>query len=78
MHPIVLLQVLAHILLICGFILIFAFRHHLLLNAHTPTTGKTLGYIGALILLLGLLAELVIDAYSVSNLAGWYSYSGLQ
>ena len=76
MYQIVLLQILANILVICGFLLVFIFRRDLLLNSHTPTTGKTLGYIGALILLVGLLAELVIYVYSVSNLAGSYSFSG--
>ena len=76
MYQIVLLQILANILVICGFLLVFIFRRDLLLNSHTPTTGKTLGYVGALILLVGLLAELVIYVYSVSNLAGWNSLSG--
>ena len=76
MHQIALLQLLAYILIICGFLLMFICRRDLLLNSHTPTTGKTLAYIGALILLVGLLAELVIYVYSVSNFAGWYSFSG--
>ena len=76
MYQIVLLQVLANILVICGFLVMFIFRRDLLLNSHTPTVGKTLGYIGALTLLVGLLAELVIYVYSVSNLAGWYSFAG--
>ena len=76
MYQIVLLQILANILVICGFLLVFIFRRDLLLNSHTPTTGKTLGYVGALILLVGLLAELVIYVYSVSNLAEWNSLSG--
>ena len=43
MHPVVLLQLLAYFLIIAGFIVMFAFRHHLLLNSHTPTARKTLG-----------------------------------
>ena len=76
MHQIALLQVLAHVLVICGFLLVFIFRRNLLLNSHTPAAGKTLGYLGALILLVGLLAELLIYIYSVVNLSGWYSFSG--
>ena len=68
MHQIVLIQIFAHILVICGFLLLFVFRRDLLLNSHTPTNGKTLGYVGALFLLVGLLAELVIYIYSGSNL----------
>ena len=76
MHPVVLLQLLAYFLIIAGFIVMFAFRHHLLLNSHTPTARKTLGYIGALSLLAGLLVELITYIYSISNLYGWYSLSG--
>ena len=76
MHQIALLQILAHVLVICGFLLVFIFRRDLLLNSQTPTAGKTLGYLGALVLLVGLLAELVIYIYSVANLSGWYSFSG--
>ena len=76
MHPVVLLQFLAHVLIIGGFILVFTFRHHLLLNSHTPTARKTLGYIGALSLLVGLLVQFVTYIYSISNLAGWSSISG--
>ena len=71
MNQIVLLQTFSHLLVIGGFILMFTFRHHLLLNSYTPTTGKTLGYIGALLLLSGLLAQLVIYIYSYLNLPGW-------
>ncbi|MDE2844731.1 MAG: hypothetical protein OXN21_15335 [Chloroflexota bacterium] len=70
MYEIAWLQLLAYVLIICGFLLMFIFRRDLLLNAHTPTTGKTLGYVGALLLLAGLLTELVIYLYNVSNLAG--------
>jgi hypothetical protein len=76
MYQIAWLQLLAYILIICGFLMMFIFRRDLLLNSNTPSSGKTLGYFGALLLLVGLLVELVIYAYSVSNLAGWYSYSG--
>lgn len=76
MHQIVLLQILAHVLVIFGFLLVFIFRRDLLLNSHTPTAGKALGYLGAVILLAGLLAELLIYTYSVANLSGWYSFSG--
>lgn len=75
MHQIVLIQILAHVLVICGFLMVFIFRRDLILNSRTPTAGKTLGYVGALILLIGLLAELFAYAYSVANLSGWYSYS---
>ena len=76
MHQIAFLQLLAYVLIISGFLLMFIFRRDLLLNSHTPTTGKTLGFIGALSLLVGLLAELVIYVYIAFNLAGWYSLSG--
>ncbi len=76
MHPILLLQFLAHVLVIGGFLLVFIFRRHLLLNSQTPTTGKTLGYLGALSILAGLLAELIIFGYAASNLEGLYSFSG--
>ena len=68
MHQVMLLQTLAHLLVIGGFILMFTFRRHLLLNSYTPSTGKTLGYFGALLLLSGLLVQLVILFYSYLNL----------
>jgi len=70
MYQIAWLQLLAYVLIISGFLLMFIFRRDLLLNSNTPSSGKTLGYIGALLLLVGLLVELVIYAYSVSNLEG--------
>ena len=76
MYQIVLIQVFSNVLVICGFLLVFIFGRDLLLNSHTPTPGKTLGYIGALMLLVGLLVELVVYVYSVSNLEGSYSFSG--
>lgn len=70
MYQLAWLQLLAYVLIICGFLLMFMFRRDLLLNSHTPATGKTLGYIGAFLLLVGLLVELVIYTYSISNPSG--------
>lgn len=70
MHPILLLQFLAHVLVIGGLVLVFIFRRHLMLNSQTPSTGKNLGYVGALSVLAGLLAELVIYGYSILSFEG--------
>ena len=50
---------------LCGFLLIFACKRQLLLNSQTPSKGKTVGNIGALLVVVGLIVQISVNVFSV-------------